>query len=357
MSATTAPAPAERLEIPLADAFSAGFDQGWSDGLPVLPPTPALVAEMLGGRDPHEVIGPVPPFGGLATLEKVAANAVMAGCLPSYFPVVEAAVRAGLDPRFNLAGIQPTTHVAAPLLVVSGPVVEQIGLNAGAGLFGPGNRANATIGRAFALLLWNLGGARPGTSDMSTFGNPLRYGACIGERRDTGSWAPLQVGRGFDADASTVTIVAAEAPKSVVGSRYPEGILGTLADCMSTLAAANMHLQGQMLVILGMEHQGALDEAGWSRADAQRYLWDHATRRVGDFRAVRTYGDEVWRRFWPESVDMADDDALVPVASAPEDILLLAAGGDVGRFSLCLPGWGSGSQAVTYEIQQGDTSP
>lgn len=354
---TATPARCQRIEVPAEHGIDAGYEQGWTDGLPVVPPTADRVEEMLAGRDPGQVIGPVPPLGGVATLEKVAANAVMAGCRPSYLPVLEAVVEAALDPRFNLAGIQPTTHVAAPLIIVSGPIVDEVGLNAGAGLFGPGARANATIGRALALLLWNLGGARPGTSDMSTFGNPLRFGSCIAERRDTGGWPSFPTDRGFPAEASTVTLVAAEAPRSVVASRYPEGILATLADCMRTLAAANMHLQGQMLVILGMEHQGALDGAGWSRADVQQHLWEHATRPVGDFRSARTYGDEVWRRFWPDSVDLADDSALVPVARAPEDILVLAAGGDVGRFSLCLPGWGSGSQAVTVEIDPRRSTP
>lgn len=343
---------AELVEVApdLADDY--GFEAGWSDGLPVVPPTRERVEAFLAGRDPLHEIGAVPPHGGVLTYEKLAANAVMAGCRPEYFPVLEAIVRAALHPDFNLAGIQPTTHVAAPLPIVSGPIVDRLGLNSTAGLFGPGNRANATIGRAFALVLWNLGGARPGVSDMSTFGNPLRYGACIAERRDTGSWLPFQADRGFDPEISTVSLVAAEAPKSVCASRYPEGILGTLADCMRTLAAANMHLQGQMLVILGMEHQAALDEAGWTRPKVRQYLWEHATRRVGEFREMRTYGDEVWRRFWPESVDMSDPDAIVPVARDPEDILVLAAGGDVGRFSLCLPGWGSGSRAVTVAVDE-----
>lgn len=341
---------AQRVEVDPARAVETCFEQGWSDGLAVVPPTVDAVAEMLAGRDPATEIGAIPPRGGVATYEKVAANAVMAGCRPEHFPVLEAIVRAVTAPAFNLAGIQPTTHVASPLPIVSGPIVDQLGLNAGAGLFGPGARANAVIGRAFALLLWNLGGARPGISDMSTFGNPIRYGACIAERRDIPSWAPFAVDAGFGAAESTVTLVAAEAPKSVVASRDPDGIIGTLADCMRTLAAANMHLQGQMLVILGMEHQGALAEAGLGRADVQRRLWEEATRTVGEFRAMKTYGDEVWSRFWPSTVDMSDPDAVVHVANRPDDILIFTGGGDVGRFSLCLPGWGSGSQAVTVAI-------
>jgi hypothetical protein len=345
---------AARLEVDAAGAVEAVYEQGWSDGLPVVPPTPALVEAMLGGRDPGLVLGTIPPVGGVASREKVAAAAVMAGCLPEYFPVLEAIVKAACEPTFNLAGIQPTTHVASPLAIVSGPIVEAIGLNNKAGVFGPGNRANATLGRAFALVLWNLGGARPGISDMSQFGNPIRYGCVIGERRDVSSWAPLQVSNGLDAEVSAVTMVAAEAPKSVVASRDPESILYTLADCMRTLAAANMHLQGQMLAILGPEHARALDDNGITREEAQQRLHELARRPVRDFRAAATYGDEVWRRFWPAEIDLADEDAMVAVAPRPEDILLSIAGGDVGRFSVCCPGWGSGSRAVSVAIEEED---
>lgn len=343
---------ATRLRVDAAEAFEACFEQGWSDGLPVVPPTAERVERMLAGRDPGTVLGVIPPRGGVATREKVAAAAVMGGCLPEYLPVLEAIVRAACEPAFNLAGIQPTTHVAAPLAIVSGPVVQRIGLNAGAGLFGPGTRANATLGRAFALVLWNLGGARPGISDMAQFGNPARYGCVVGERRDVSSWSPLQATNGVDAGASAVTLYAGEAPKSVVASRRPESIFWTLADCMRTLAAANMHLQGQMLAILGPEHARALDGAGITREQAQQRLHELARRPVRDFRAAGTYGDEVWRRFWPAEVDLADDDAMVAVAHRPQDILLTVAGGDVGRFSVVCPGWGSGSRAVTVEIEE-----
>lgn len=335
-----------------ADPVEACYEQGWSDGPPVVPPTAQRVQRMLAGRDPHVALGVIPPAGGIATREKLAACAVMAGCLLEHMPVLEAIVRAACEPAFNLAGIQPTTHVAAPIAIVSGPVVDRIGLNCKAGVFGPGNRANATIGRAFALALWNLGGARPGVSAMSQFGNPARYGCVIGERRDVGSWEPLQCTQGLSAEASAVTLFAGEAPKSVVASRDIDGILGTLADCMRTLAAANMHLQGQMLAVLGPEHARALHRAGWTRERAQRRLHELARRPVRDFRALGTYGDEVWSRFWPDSIDLADDEALVPVANRPQDILIAIAGGDVGRFSVCCPGWGSGSRACTVEIEQ-----
>lgn len=353
MSASAqAPGPASLISFETSDPVEACFERGWSDGLPVIPPTRSRVETMLAGGDPLEILGVIPPAGGVATREKVAASAVMAGCLPEYLPVVEAIVRAACRPEFNLAGIQPTTHVATPIAIVSGPVVDRLGINARAGLFGPGFRANATIGRAFALVLWNLGAARPGSSAMSQFGNPARYGCVIGERRDVASWPPLQASQGLASSVSAVTLFAGESPKSVVASRDADSILGTLADCMRTLAAANMHLQGQMLAIIGPEHARFLSDTGWTRERVQERLHELARRRVGDFRAVKTYGDEVWARFWPTWVDRADDDALVPVANRPEDILVTVAGGDVGRFSVCCPGWGSGSRAVSIEIPE-----
>lgn len=350
MTLAERPGAATRVRALATEAVEACYERGWSDGLPVVPPTAERVERMIGGLDPETVLGVIPPAGGVATREKLAVSAVMAGCLPEYLPVLEAIVCAACEPAFNLAGIQPTTHVAAPIALVSGPIVERIGINSRAGLFGPGYRANATLGRAFALTLWNLGGARPGVSDMAQFGNPARYGCVIGERRDVGSWEPLQTVHGVPAEASAVTLYAGEAPKSVVASRDPESILWTLADCMRTLAAANMHLQGQMLALIGPEHARALDEAGISREDAQRRLYELARRPVRDFRSAGTYGDEVWSRFWPDDVDLGDQDASVPVANRQQDILLAVAGGDVGRFSVCLPGWGSGSRAVTVQI-------
>lgn len=353
MSASTqTPGLAGRVNLSADDPVEACFELGWSDGLPVIPPTPERVDRMLSGRDPLEVLGVIPPAGGVATREKVAASAVMAGCLPDYLSVLETIVRAACRPDFNLEGIQPTTHVAAPIAIVSGPVVDRLEINARAGLFGPGTRANATIGRAFALTLWNLGAARPGTSAMSQFGNPARYGCVIGERRDVAAWAPLQERQGLDPSGSAVTLFAGESPKSVVASRDPDSILGTLADCMRTLAAANMHLQGQILAVIGPEHAGFLSDTGWGVEQVQERLHELARRRVGEFRAVKTYGDEVWGRFWPRWVDRSDDQALVPVANRPEDILITVAGGDVGRFSVCCPGWGSGSRAVSLEIPE-----
>ncbi len=328
------------------------FDRGWTDGLPVVPPTVERVGAMLAGRDPRSVVAVVPPLGGVATLEKIAVNAVMAGCLPLYFPVVVAALRAVAHPAFNLAGVQATTHVAAPILIVSGPVVERMGLNAGYNVFGPGTRANATIGRALSLMLRNLGGAIPGQVDMSTFGQPGKYTCCIAERRDRDPWEPFHASRGFPAESSALTAFAGEAPKSIVASNYAEGILLTAADTMATIGSANLHLMGQMLFVVGPEHAGTLGRSGWSRRAVQESLFEHARRRVRDLRRMQTYSEDVRRRFWPASIDPANDDALVPIVRRPEDILVTVAGGDAGRFSVCCPGWGDGGEAVTVPIEE-----
>lgn len=340
---------ATRHSVELARAIDECYDRGWTDGLPVVPPTVELVEAMLGADDGAFEVGTVPPLGGSATLEKIAVNAVMAGCVPEYFPVVRAAVEAVLQPDFNLAGLQATTHVSTPMIIVSGPVVGRIGLNASFGVFGSGCRANSTIGRALALVLWNLGGARPGVGDMSTFGLPTKHGSCIAERQEISPWEPHHVQRGYAPDDSVVTVFAGEAPKSIVGSRYDRGILMTAADTMATLGAANLHLMGPMLFVVGAEHAAALGEAGWTREAVQEFLFENARRRAGDLRAQRTYNEDVRRRYWPD-YDNIDDDSLIPVVERPEDILVIVSGGDVGRFSLCCPAWGKGGRACSVRV-------
>lgn len=341
---------ATSLHVPVEAAMDACFDAGWTDGLPVVPPTPDRVAQMLGDRDGDKVLGHVPPAGTPATLHKVAINAVMAGCLPRHFPVVSAAMQAALTPEFNVLGVQATTHVAVPMIIVCGPIVGEIGLNASYGVFGPGCRANATIGRALHLALRNLGGAFPGVSDMSTFGNPLGFAGCVAERRSVSPWPGFHVDRGFEEDESTVTVFAGEAPKSIVATNDVNGILGTAVDTMSTLGAANPHLMGEMLLVVGPEHAGCLGGEGWSRRTVQEHLFQHARRPVRDFLAVHTYSLDVWRRSWPDWVDGSDPDCGVPIVEDPEDILILVAGGDAGRFSVCCPGWGRGGRAVTLRV-------
>src|SRR5439155_899490 len=180
----------------------------WCDGLPIVPPTEARVRAMLGGRDPEKSIGAMPPLWRQATLEKLAVNAVMAGCEAAYFAIIVAAVEAMLDPVFNLYGVQATTHPVAPLVVVNGPYGKAIGVHGGQGCFGPGFRANATIGRAVRLILLNVGGAWPGRGDMATQGSPAKFSYCIAENEDASPWAPM-------CDGDTVTVYGGEPPHNV----------------------------------------------------------------------------------------------------------------------------------------------
>src|ERR1700754_4293454 len=209
------------------------FGQPWSDGLPVVVPTPekvAAIVDVLGG-DPEQLVARIPPRWGSLTTELLAVNMVMAGCKPEYAPVVRAAVLALCDPRFNLNGIQATTHVVAPLLVVNGPIAREIGMNPGGNVFGSGNRANATIGRALRLILLSVGGGIPGDLDKSTLGHPGKYTYCIAENEEASPWAPYHVERGYAPEDSTVLVIGAEAPHSVTNhiSDDPQGILDSIA--------------------------------------------------------------------------------------------------------------------------------
>ena len=231
------------------------FDQGWTDGLPVVPPSPEKVdaiVDALGGDATH-VEARVPPRWGDLTREVLAVNMVMAGCRPECAPVVRAAIVAMCGSHFNLNGIQTTTHMAAPLVVVNGPVRHAIGMNAGAGLFGPGNRANATIGRAIRLMLLNVGGGIPGDLDKSTLGHPGKYTFCIAENEEVSPWAPYHVDRGFGPDQSTVFCLAAESPHSVTNhvSDDPEGVLDSIVSAMSTIAHNNAVSSGSCAVVVG----------------------------------------------------------------------------------------------------------
>ena len=225
------------------DLVEAYFERGWTDGLPVVPPTPAKIAAMVDalGGEPGHVECRVAPRWGLLTREVLAVNMVMAGCLPSYAPVVRAALLALTDPEFNLNGVQATTHMAAPLVVVNGPIARAIGMNGGANAFGPGNRANATIGRAIRLVLLNVGGAHPPDLDKCTLGNPAKYSYAVCENEAESPFAPYHVEKGFRPEDSTVFAVAAEAPHSVTDHQCndPEGILDTMCSAMSTIASNN----------------------------------------------------------------------------------------------------------------------
>jgi hypothetical protein len=324
--------------------------QGWTDGLPIVPPTEARVAAMLAGidREADHVVGKIPPLWGEATVEKVAVNAVMAGCAPEALPVLVTALEAMLDPAFNLYGVQATTHPVAPLVIVHGPAAERLGMHAGPGVFGPGNRANATLGRAVRLCLWNLGGARPGQGDMATQGSPAKYTYAIAERVEASPWGPLHASLGFDAGEDALTVYGGEAPHNVndhVSQKAPN-LLSVVADTAATLGSnvGWYFAQSQLLLVLGPEHAATIAEDGFTRADVQRYVYEHARLPLHRLKLGGMWGIHDWPR-WMET---ADDHALLPVVPGPDDVYVMVAGGS-GKHSTVVPNC-CFSRAVTRRI-------
>jgi hypothetical protein len=353
-----ASAPNPRTVAEATDLIEWYYEQGWSDGLPLVPPTPekiAAVVDALGG-DPGRLVSRVPPRWGSLTREVLAINMVMAGCRPEYAPVVEAAVLALTDTRFNLNGVQATTHMASPLLVVNGPVRRAIGMNAGCNVFGSGNRANATIGRALRLVLLNVGGGWPGLLDKSTLGHPGKYTYCIAENEEVSPFAPYHVEKGYKAGDSTVFLLAAEPPHSVTNhvANDPEGILDSICSAMSTIAHNNAVSSGHCAVVLGPEHARTIAKAGWKRHDIRFYLWTWARIRFGDIAFNHRYG-KVYNRNLPAWYKR-DLEARIPVVPSPDNIHLFVAGGEAGRFSAFIPGWGHMTSPVLRPVDGAQAS-
>ncbi|MFQ5895142.1 MAG: hypothetical protein ACE5JJ_04900 [Nitrospinota bacterium] len=326
------------------------FERGWTDGLPVVPPTPELVRRMVGDWEPELSLGYVPPKNGAAAVEKLAINAVMAGCEPEHFPVVVAGVRALLDERFNLNGVQSTTHMVTPLFLVNGPIRKEAGLCSGAGCFGSGFRANATIGRALRLIMMNVGGGIPGETDKATFGHPGKFSYCAAENEEESPWEPFHVARGLRPEESAVTAYACEPPHNINihSERDPFRLLTGVAGAMTSTAHNHYYVMGETLVVFSPEHAQSVAEGGWKRRDVQYFLWEITQLPVKRLKIGGVYGPHVEKNYWPRWVDRTDEEALVPIARAPEDILVAVAGG-AGRHSLFIPGWGT--RAVTQKVE------
>ena len=336
-------------EVDLVEYY---FEQGWTDGLPVVPPTPEKVAAMLAalGGESGKVECRVPPRHGVLTREVLAINLVLAGCKPEYAPVVRAALLALTDPAFNLNGVQASTHVAAPLLIVNGPLARQIGMNAGCNAFGSGNRANATIGRAIRLVLLNVGGGWPGELDKSTLGHPGKYSYCVAENEAASPFAPYHVEKGYRPEDSTVFVIAAEVPHSVTNhvANDPEGILDSVCSALSTIANNNAVSSGHCTVILGPEHAQTIAAKGWTRHDVRGYVWMNAWNPFGALSFHNRYG-KIYNRNLPRWY-RREPDARIPIVPSPEHIHLFVVGGEAGRFSAVIPGWGHMSQPVLRAI-------
>ena len=332
------------------------IDKGWTDGLPIIPPTQDLVEKMLAGvpdRDPQELIGAVPPRWAQATVQICAVNAVMAGCLPQYLPVLLAAVQAVLEPGFNLGGIQATTHCATPLLVISGPDLKSLSINAGYNSMGPGFRANATIARALRLIMINVGGGRPGETDLAQFGSPSKFGLLIAENDEASPWESYRVEHGYEPSDTIVAAFSAEGPHSVTNHVATDtfGIGISIASCMSTLGSNNTFGMGEIVVVLGPEHADFFGKEKWTKDDLRLYLYQKARNKVKDLMFSQRYG-RFYNRMWPKWFDRSDDDEEVPVVVRPDDIHIFVSGGPAGRFSTVIPGWGGlGGRSTIARVQ------
>ena len=341
------PAPVVEREIELDDApdavLAAFCEREWCDGLPIVPPTEDRVRVMLGGREPQRSLGAMPPLWRQATIEKLAVNAVMAGCEPRYFPVIVAAVEAMLDPIFNLYGVQATTHPVAPLMIVHGPYAAEIGIHGGSGCFGPGFRANSTIGRAIRLILMNIGGAWPGRYDMATQGSPAKFSYCLRENADASPWGPLR-------PENSVTVFGGEPPHNVNDhvSTTASGILHTVADTAVSLGSnvGWYFSQSQLLIVLGPEHAKTVAGDGFSRADVQRFVFENARLPLRTLKLGGMWGIQDWPA-WMMAVK--DDGALLPQVPSPDDVIVIVAGGP-GKHSAVVPNC-CFSRAVTRPIR------
>ena len=316
------------------DAIDYCYQQGWTDGLPVVPPETSRVQSMLAmeGRPAETVLCLHPATGNELTIHSAAVNAVMAGCLPEYFPVIVAAFEAMNESAFNFHGSTASTGGSAPLLIVSGPIVDDIGLNAGVNLFGPGNRANATIGRAVRLIIMNVFQMTPGISDKSTQGNPLKYSSCIAERADVNPWPPLNEELDYPHEVSSVTAFAGGGFFNIEnhGGNTPEAILTTIASVMGNPGSLSL---GQSVVVLSPEHTAIIAGTGWSKTDVQQFLFEHAQQSIDTMRAIGKFR---------EQDHQAQGRQAMHRGLGPEDILITVGGGDAGGHSAFIPSWSRG---------------
>ncbi len=322
--------------------------RGWGDGLPLVAPTEDRVAAMLGacaGRDPDEVVAVLAPRFGKATRRSIAVNAVLAGCRPEWMPVLVTAIRALGVPRVNLRGVNATTHPVSVLTIVHGRAVDDLGFNSGLGVFGPGNRANATVGRAVRLVLLHVAGASPGTGDASTQGQPSKYTYCVGENVAASPWGGYHRSAGVDAE-SAVTVHCGENPHNFhdMESDEPAGILEKAASAMASLGMNNACIsEGEFFVALCPEHAATIAAAGWSRADVSAYLYERARLPASAFREA--FANRRWRP-WMHSVP---DDHLLPMTDSPDNVKVFVAGG-AGKHSCVIPSWGV-TTSVTLALE------
>ena len=335
----------------LSDPVEVAFERGWTDGLPVVTPTPERVWRMLQGtlRKPDDVVGIIPPDLTACTVEKVAINAVMAGCKPEYMPVVLAAVEAACVDAFNMHGLLATTYFSSPIVVVNGPIAEKIGMNSGGNALGQGNRANATIGRALQLVIRNVGGGKPGGVDRATLGYPGKYTFCFAEREHDSPWESLAVGKGFSAETSTVTLIAGGGVHGVMDqlSRTAEGLAHSFAQSLLSVAHYKIAFATDALLVVCPEHARTFRADGWSKQQLIDKIQALTTRQ----------GSEIVRGVDNNAEGMPAHFAAATLPKfRPDGLNIVHAGGTAGMFSAIIGGWvnsGSrGSMPVTVAINE-----
>lgn len=329
---------AEALTIEEGDVQEEYFARGWTDGLPVMPPTPERVEAMLAaaGVSADDVVGTVPERSRAITAEKAAINAVMAGCKPEYFPVVLAALQAMLDPAFGAHTVVTSTGGAALCLVLSGPLVQELGFNSSRNALGPGHRANATVGRALRLVAMNVLGARSDSLDGSSLGHPGKYTMVVAEEPPPEGWEPLRVELGFNVDDTTATVFAAESPHQVANhlNGDAEGVLRTFVAAMTNPATFGVGKKHQVVLVLGLEHRQILAEAGWTRRQVREYLAENS-RITHDHLAAAG----VLVEFTKQNDMTPDPDGKINTVEGPDDIILVTAGSAGAGWSAYIPGW------------------
>ena len=337
------------------DPYEYCMRAGFSPFLPVVPPTAERVDAFLAviPHPPDRVVGLVPPCYGSATIEKIAANAVMAGCEPEYMEVLIPVVRAACDERFNLHGVQATTHSATPLIILSGPAATRLGFASGAGVFGNVARANSSVGRALQLVMANLGGALPGEIDMSALGNPGRFSYCVAENHEESQWEPLHVELGFDQDESTVTLFAAGGLTEVSEhtARTGAGVLRTIAATLSMVWSWRRCGRVDAVVVLCPEHAATLSSDGFSKSDVRDFLFEHTGVPLRAFDHEGTEGTQLRDTY--EEI-LIDGEPHYRKFKDPSQIRIIVAGGTAGKFSAVMGGWVAGpggSQIVTYPVK------
>ena len=342
---------ARRIEVAeQEDEFELAFERGWTDGLPIVPPTEERVLRMLSGttRSPDEVIGVIPPDRVPCTVEKVAINAVMAGCKPEYMPVVLAAIEAACIDAFCMHGLLATTYFSGPVVIVNGPIVDKIGMNWGINALGQGNRANATIGRALQLVIRNIGGGKPAGVDRAALGQPGKYTFCFPEREHDSYWESLAVERGFSSDESTVTLFAGDGVHGIADqhSRRPQSLIKSMAYTLRSVYHHKIVMAADALLVISPEHMRVFREAEWTKTKFRHELGKLLTFDGKDL--IRgAHGID-------EGIPMHFAEATIP-KFRDGGLLIVHTGGGAGMWSAVIGGWAAsgetGSTPVTVAIK------